>query len=158
MPRTILHHNPKVEKIDLSKLEKAPVDKSWYEQATATPIANLPGIRDLFQKIENDNPAAFFGLYSNHLDAYANLWGKHSFCYKSEYLWKVWAIKLSDDENLLLLSAKGGGSCFEVSGPGCLKWPPVLSGPAFEKLKQVILTINHDLGKAKRSQFENGHG
>lgn len=153
-----LNRSPKIENIDLSTLEKTRVDKSWYEQASATPIANLRGIRDMFQQIEKDNPAAFFGLYSNHLDAYANLWGKHSFSYKSEYHWKVWAIKLSDDENLLLLSAKGGGSCFEVSGPGCLKWPPVLSEPALEKLKQIMITINHDLGKAKRAQFENGLG
>ncbi|KPC17150.1 hypothetical protein [Pseudomonas amygdali] len=25
-----------------------------------------------------------------------------------------------------------------------------------EKLKQIMITINHDLGKAKRAQFENG--
>jgi len=149
-----MKRQPEIEKIDLSKLEKVTVDKTWYEQAIATPIANLPGIRDLFQQIEKDNPAAFFGLYSNHLDAYTGLWGKHCFSYKSEYLWKVWAIKLSEKENLLLLSAKGGGSCFEVSGPNCLKWPPVLSEPAMEKLKQIMITINHDMGKAKRAEFE----
>lgn len=155
MLRKFLNRYSKIEKIDLSKLEQAQVDKSWYEQACATPIANLPSIRDMFKRIEKDNPAAFFGLYSNHLDAYADLWGKPSFTYKGKYLWKVWAIRLSGEENLLLLSAKGGGSCFEVSGPGCLKWPPVLSEPAIEKLKRIMITINHDMGQAKRAQFEN---
>ncbi|MBD8088921.1 hypothetical protein IFT48_02930 [Pseudomonas fluorescens] len=147
-----------IKKIDLRKLEKGLVDRNWYVQACATPIANLPGIRDMFQQIEKENPAAFFGLYSNNLDAYADLWGKHNFSYKSEYLWKVWVIKLTEEENLLLLTAKGGGSCFEVSGPQCQKWPPVISEPALEKLKQVMVTINHDMGKSKRAQFENNVG
>lgn len=144
------------ERIDLTALEKVRVDNGWYENASTTRISNLPAVRRLFQRIEDAEPAAFFGLYRNHVDAYAEIWGKHSFSFKSEYFWKIWAIKLSDEENLLLLSAKGGGSSFEVSGLGCDKWPPVLSDPALEKLTRIILTLNNDLGREIRAQFEGG--
>jgi len=142
------------EPIVLKSLTRHPVDKKWYEAADATRLSNFDFVRDVFSKIEKQDPVAFFSLYSNHFVEYTELWGKPDFTYKSEYSWKGWVIDLSRTEQLILLSAKGGGSSFEVSGPGCTQWPPTLSDEAREKLCRIILTINQEIAGPKRMRCQ----
>lgn len=143
------------EPIDLKGLDRVDANKGWYEGIGATPLANLDFVGDLFRRIEAKDPVAFFSLYSNHIDEYTTLWGKPSFTYKGEYAWKAWVLKLSYTEQLILLSAKGGGSVFEVAGPQCNQWPPRLSDEAKDRLCRVILTLNNDVAGPKRRKIQS---
>lgn len=147
------HHD--VEPIDLKGLERITANKTWYESANATRISNLAFVGDLFRQIEKKDAMAFFSLYANHIDEYTALWGKPSFTYKNEYAWDTWVLKLSADENLILFSGKGGGSSFEVSGPGCKQWPPTLSDEAKDRVSRIILTLNNEVAGPKLRKIKS---
>lgn len=146
--------NHDLEPIDLKGIERLPANKAWYESANATRLINLAFVGDLLRKIEKKDSMAFFSLYANHIDEYSALWGKPSFTYKNEYAWNAWVLKLSADENLILFSSKGGGSSFEVSGPGCNQWPPTLTDEAKDRLSRIILTLNHEVAGPKRRKIQ----
>jgi hypothetical protein len=142
------------EPISLKGLERFSADKTWYEGVGATPMVNLDCVGDLLRSIENKNPLAFFSLYSNHITEYTELWGKPDFTYKGEHNWKSWVLKLSETEQFILMSAKGGGSCFEVAGAQCDQWPPKLSDQATERLCRILFTINTEVAGPKRRKLE----
>lgn len=142
------------EPISLKGLERFSADKTWYEGVGGTPMVNLDCVGDLFRAIENKDPLAFFCLYGNHIAEYTELWGKPSFTYKNEHSWKAWVLKLSDSEQLILFSAKGGGSSFEVAGQQCDQWPPKLTEQATERLCRILFTINSEIAGPKRRKLE----
>jgi hypothetical protein len=146
---------PSIEPEDLKSLEKIAVNKGWYEKSSSTRFANFKLASKIFEKLAGESPVSIFGLYANHSKQYQELLGKCSFVYPGEYYARAWVMKLTDSENVILFSSKGGGSSFEVTGPGCNKWPPVLSGKAEKKLVGILLAINNEMGAEIRKKYEN---
>lgn len=146
---------PNIEPEDLKSLEKIAVNKEWYEKSSSTSFVNLPLASRIFEKLAGDSPVSIFGLYANHSEQYQKLWGKCSFAYPGEYYARAWVMKLTDSENVILFSSKGGGSSFEVTGAGCDQWPPTLSDEAEKKLVGILLAINNEMGAEIRKKYEN---
>jgi hypothetical protein len=74
------------------------------------------------------------------------VWGPPAFTFRNEYNWKAWVVPLSESENLILFSAKGGGSSFEVTGPNVSSYPGVLSEVATSNLLNILWTIQERFG------------
>lgn len=143
------------EKINLPSLVIRKESAEWYKSANATTIANVEELRSFFNEMVQTNPLAFFGLYSEHITEYTNIWGPPCFTYRSERNWKAWVVELSKDENLILLTSKGGGSTFELTGPGTKQWPPKLSNDALEVLLRIMVTINDEIAGPIKKRIED---
>lgn len=142
------------EKIDLASLVIRKESATWYKSAEATPLVNVEEVRSFFDEIQKADPVAFFGLYSEHISEYTRRWGSPCFTYRSERNWKGWVVELSKNESLILLTSKGGGSAFEISGPGTGQWPPKLSNDALEVLLRIMVTINDEIAGPIKKRIE----
>jgi hypothetical protein len=149
------------EVVDLSAFVATKVSKKWYESAGSSRISNISAVHGLFTALEKKDPVAFFGLYANHVVDYTTVWGPAAFSFRNEYNWKAWVVPLSESENLILFSAKGGGSSFEVTGPNVGSYPGVLSEVATSNLLNILWTIQDRFGnphKLKvREQIKTQH-
>lgn len=91
----------KPECVDLSSLC---VDRSFtlenYMRGDATTLVNTLRHDDYLADLVRRDPVATFGLYQNHIEAYTDLFSKPCCTFKSEYIWKIWALKINPEERL----------------------------------------------------------
>lgn len=132
--------------VDLSAFAAQKLSKKWYESVGSSRISNFPEIYGFFKAIEAKDPLALYGLYANHILDYTKVWGGPAFTFRSEYNWKAWVVGLSETENLILFSSKGGGSSFELTGPNVNSYPGSLSEGAFSNLLGILWTIQEKFG------------
>jgi hypothetical protein len=142
--------------VDLSSFTAKKLSKKEYENVGSSRIVNIPEIHRIFAAIEQKDPVAFFGLYANHILDYTNVWGPAAFTYRNEYNWNAWVVPLSETENLILFSAKGGGSSFEVTGPNVSSYPAELSEGATANLLNIIWTIQEKFGNPHKIKARDG--
>ena len=137
----------------LKNIRPIRVAKGWYEKADSTPIRNVVELVDFMRQIEKKDPLAFFGLYANHTDAIKAMWGGPAFIFRSEYSWNGWVLPLTDAEQLIVMTSKGGGATFELVLPS-KDCPPRLSTAGLEQLKAILNAIQTEFGNSRRHAVE----
>lgn len=142
--------------VDLSAFEAKKLSKKWYESVGSSRISNIPQIYGFFTALERKDPVAFFGLYANHILDYTTVWGPAAFTFRTECNWKAWVVVLSETENLILFSAKGGGSSFEVTGPDVGGYQGSLSEGAITNLRNILWTIQEQFGNPHKIKALEG--
>jgi hypothetical protein len=53
-------------------------------------------------------------LHGDNRDRFRRLWGKPSFCWKGEFYYHCWLFNLDNKATVLVLTAKGKGTCWEL--------------------------------------------
>lgn len=125
----------------------------WYRKVGASPLMNFRFWQTERLRVEDKRPAAFFGLYADHREKLKALWGKQAYVFRSEYAWHAWVIPLAGEEKLIVMSAAGGGTTFEVAGAQDDVYPPQCSEWAQVRIIEFIHALNDVLGAAVRQKY-----
>jgi hypothetical protein len=125
----------------------------WYKKVGASSLMNFRFWQAERLRVEDKRPAAFFGLYADHRNKLKELWGKQTYVYRSEYAWHGWVIPLAGEEKLIVMSAAGGGTTFEVAGAQGNAYPPQCSERSQARIIELIHALNDVLGVAVRQKY-----
>jgi len=118
----------------------------WYKKAGASALANFRFWTQETRRVEKANPASYFGLHADHRAKLKDIWGPQAFIFRSEYAWHGWVIPLAGEEKLIVLSATGGGTTFEVAGAHDNVYPPQCSERSQVRIIEIMHALNKVLG------------
>jgi len=107
----------------VTKLKARALDYS-SEYLVTESMENFPDYRDWLSSYLHSQGKAKLSLdnfklrsrrlHGDNRDRFRRLWGKPSFCWKGEFYYHCWLFNLDNKATVLVLTAKGKGTCWEL--------------------------------------------